>query len=199
MFDVILLPIQLPLFSCFCRRKCHSSIWFGTRSNADMALLARLQALEPNETWPGLEMAARERYWDGVDLATSPASRRTAAIYLLGYVAEMLLKVAFYRVSGVPPGQHVVPAMIKNHSAWKGKKNRHDLENLVDLLSAERASKGLHLDPGFAAQLNDCIQTLAGHWRETLRYRHTPATQTELVEVYQNVDWLFANATLLWS
>jgi len=150
------------------------------------------------ETWPSLHRAAMERYWDGVDLATSTEVRRTAAIYLLGYVTEILLKVAFYRVIGFPPGQEVDLQAIKTHAAWK-RTNLHNLDGLADLLIAERSSRGMALDPAFAGQLKACALTVADHWRETLRYRYTVATETELVEVYQNVDWLRANATLLWS
>ena len=163
-----------------------------------MSFQDRLQMLEPIETWPSLYSAALERYWDGIDLATSPEARRTAAIYLMGYVAEMLLKVAFFRVTGFPPGQAVDLRAITTHAAWT-KANLHNLDGLTDLLIAERGLRGRAFDPVFAGQLKACVLTVASHWRETLRYRHTPAAETELVEVYQNVDWLRANATLLWS
>jgi hypothetical protein len=163
-----------------------------------MSFQSRLQVLEPVETWPSLHSAAQERYWDGVDLATSPETRGTAAIYLLGYVAEILLKVAFFRVIRCPPGQAVDLRTITTHGAWT-RANLHNLVGLADLLIAERCIQNRAFDPVFAGQLKTSVLTVANHWRETLRYRYTPAVEPELVEVYQNVDWLRTNATLLWS
>lgn len=163
-----------------------------------MTFQARLQVLEPVETWPGLHSAVQERFWDGFELATSAQARHAGAIYLLGYVAEMLLKVAFFRVTGFPPGQSVTLRGIWKHPAFLGK-NMHALDGLADVLIAERATRGRALDPVFAGQLKTSVLTVASHWQETLRYRHTPAMQTELAEVYRNVDWLLVNANLLWS
>jgi hypothetical protein len=163
-----------------------------------MTFQARLHVLEPVETWPTLHSAALERFWDGLDLATSAAPRRTAAIYLLGYVAEILLKMAFFRVAGFLPGQAVELRAITAHAAWT-RSNLHNLDALADLLIAERATRDRALDPAFAGQLKSCVLTIANHWGTTLRYKHTAAEQPELAEVYQNVEWLRANATLLWS
>ena len=59
-----------------------------------MSFQSRLANLEPVETCATLESAAWERYWDGFDLATSStAGRYTGALYLLGYVVEIVLKI----------------------------------------------------------------------------------------------------------
>jgi len=50
-----------------------------------MSLLARINMLEPIETWASLQQAANERYWDGLDLVTGSEARRLGAVYLLGY------------------------------------------------------------------------------------------------------------------
>ncbi len=58
------------------------------------------------ETWPEMERAAQQRYWDGLTLAVESAESGTAAIYLWGYVAETLLKSAGLRLAlGVTPEQ----------------------------------------------------------------------------------------------
>jgi hypothetical protein len=87
---------------------------------------------------------------------------------------------------------------ITTHGAWT-RANLHNLAGLADLLIAERRLQQRPFDPVFAGQLKASVLTVASHWRETLRYRHTPAVEPELVEVYRNVDWLRTNATLLWS
>lgn len=163
-----------------------------------MTYQSRLRRLEPNETWPTLHGAAWERYWDGMELATCGQVRHAGAIHLLGYVAEILLKVAFYRIVGYSPGQAADTRTIKIHSDWHGK-NMHSLTDLAQVLVAERATRQIPLDPVFGGLLTSHVLTISNHRKEDLRYRYTLATQAEMAEVYQSVDWLLTNATLLWS
>jgi len=116
----------------------------------------------------------------------------------LGYVAEILLKVAFFRVTGCLASQAVDLKVIKAHASWT-KTNFHDVSGLADLLIEERRLQNRAFDPVFAGQLKAYTLAVASHWRETLRYRQTLAEEAELVEVFQSVDWLLANANLLWS
>ena len=60
----------------------------------------------------------------------------------MGYVAERLLKVAFFRVSGFPPGQAVDLRAITTHAAWT-KANLHNLDGLGDLSIAERLREAI--------------------------------------------------------
>jgi hypothetical protein len=53
-------------------------------------------------------LAARQRYDDGLTLASH--GRRTGAIYVWGYAAEMLLKASFFRLIGVPAGRPLTVA-----------------------------------------------------------------------------------------
>jgi hypothetical protein len=48
-----------------------------------------------------MEAAADQRYWDSVELALS--GRRYGAIYMLGYTAEIYLKLAALRSDGLRP------------------------------------------------------------------------------------------------
>jgi len=163
-----------------------------------MSLLARLSLLEPMETWPRLHSAAIERYWDGLALAMAQEGRRLGAIYLLGYVAEIVLKVAFFRVCGFPPYQAVSLRMATAHASWRGF-SLHDVNAWATLLIEERRLRGRPFDPVFASQLKWHVMVVAANWREALRYRHSAASETELAEVFQGVDWLLANSNLLWS
>jgi len=162
-----------------------------------MSLLTRLAVIEPQETWPRLRSAATERFWDGFDLATSGEDRRLGAIYLLGYVVEMLLKVAFFRVREWPTNQAVDLGAVKAHTAWVGG-NLHNVTGLADLLIAERGILNRPFDPVFAGELRRRVLIVASHWRENLRYRSAVAETDELAEVYQSVDWLVTNADELW-
>jgi len=161
-----------------------------------MGLLARLNTLGPKETWPALHNAADERYWDGLELATCRQARHLGAIYLLGYVAEIVLKVAFFRVLGWPSKQSVDLKALKTHASW-GRSNLHDVEELAKVLIAERANRKKAFNPVFAAQLQLHAKCLSTNWRETLRYNHSSASYAELAEVFQSVEWLRLNFDLL--
>lgn len=163
-----------------------------------MSLLARLSLLEPTETWPRLHSTAMERYWDGLALATGQEGRRLGAIYLLGYVAEIVLKVAFFRVCGLPPYQAVSLKMATTHASWRGL-SLHDVNAWAALLIEERRLRGRPFEPVFASQLKRHVMLVTANWREALRYRHSAASEMELVEVFQGVDWLLGNSNALWS
>ena len=66
--------------------------------------------LEPAlETVNDLVLAAEERYWDAYELAVQ--GRAFAAIYVAGFTAEMLLKVAGFRFDGAAPGDAIQPRL----------------------------------------------------------------------------------------
>jgi hypothetical protein len=169
-------------------------------SYQSMSFQRRLANLEPVETCATLESAAWERYWDGFDLATSSAAGRyTGALYLLGYVVEIILKIGFFRTIGTPPSDCVQLRDIKDHPAWaRRNQNLHDIAALARVLIAERAARGKAYDPVFAGVLDQHVQTLVAHWREVVRYRHTPALETEFAEVYQSTEWILCNRETLW-
>jgi hypothetical protein len=161
----------------------------------------RLLLLEPAETCETLELAAWERFWDGCDLATSPTDgRNTGALYLFGYVVEIVLKIGFFRTIGTPPHTPVRPLLnaIKQHAAWTRNNNLHDVTSLARVLIAERAACGMPYDPIFAGILALHVQTIVAHWREVVRYRHTLASQEELSEVFQSTEWILSNRNTLW-
>ena len=62
-----------------------------------------------NETIQDMESAAEDRYWEGWELAVQ--GHHVGAIYVLGYVAEMLLKINAFRVDGALPGDPVGPRL----------------------------------------------------------------------------------------
>ena len=162
-----------------------------------MSFIARLQLVEPVETWPAMEAAAEERFLDGLALASGTENRTTGAIYLFGYTAEMLLKVAYFRFTNVPRhenlrGRRGALDKAQNHAAWHGR-NLHDLVGWMNLLLDERAAQNRALDIPTAGLLQLHVRVLDGHWREVLRYKQTPATITEMDEVYTSVDWLRTN------
>lgn len=57
-----------------------------------MSLRSRLES-QP-ETIQEFELAAEERYYEGLELMVS--GRSGGGVYLMGYVGEMILKVAYF-------------------------------------------------------------------------------------------------------
>lgn len=163
-----------------------------------MGFQSRLALLEPAETWPSMESAAWERFWDALELLTGTEKRNTGSLYLLGYVVEITLKVAFFRLRNWPTASPIRLHAIKTHASWQGK-NAHDLTALVDILVAESHEPGrTRFDPVFAGALKRHVANMVSHWRETIRYRYTAASHAEVVEAYESADWLLANRHLLW-
>jgi hypothetical protein len=164
-----------------------------------MSYQDRLLRLEPVETCETLESAAWERYWDGFELATQQTQdRTTGALYLLGYVVEVVLKVGFFRIIGIPAGTRVDLRSIRSHQAWTQNTNLHDIVPLARVLVAERDLRSKPLDPVFAGVLDRHVQILATHWSESVRYRATQALPEEIAEVYECAEWILANRETLW-
>jgi len=166
-----------------------------------MTLISRVSNFD---TWAELQRAADERYWDGMSLATDPEDRRCGALYLWGYVAEMLLKVAYYRIRSVPYGEDLRNELAGMRDralalgfTWRG--NWHNLESLVSLLIQERSTRGRPLDAYFAEELRHHIDAIAENWSETLRYKDVRALPEETALVFRSLDWLRSHVTELWS
>ncbi len=164
-----------------------------------MSFLTRLSVAEPYETWSGMEQAATQRFWDALALATAEAGHEAGAVYLLGYVAEMLIKTAYFRFVGVPAGRDIAPALriVRSHSLWTGR-NLHDLRSWIDFLIDIRRLQGLPLSPPTAGMVRIQVLKIEVHWRESLRYTSQAATLAELDETFTGVEWLRDNHALLW-
>ncbi len=146
-----------------------------------------------------MELAAEQRYWDGLTLAHADTGNETGALYLLGYVAEMLLKTAYFRVAGVPFADNVAPSLkaASNNAAWLGG-NLHNLQSWVALLNAVRVVQGQPWDVATASLVDRHVRIIDSHWRESLRYTSFSAVPAELEEVLASVDWLRDNYDVLW-
>ena len=112
----------------------------------------------------------------------------------------MLLKVAYFRVIGIADTQDLSVGPLRTIytlAEWHGR-NLHDLQALVSLLIDRRRTLGVPLDNVTAGEILWHALMVDSHWRETLRYKYTPALEEELHEVYNGVEWLFAHQELLW-
>lgn len=146
------------------------------------------------------DLAASERYADVTALVT--AGRRTAAIYLAGYVAEMLLKAAYFRLIGygdADPIDLVVlraavgdnPASTARSLGLPGTRNLHNLAAWVNLIVAYRAAHGpVYAEVSFGPALTAQVTAIPDRWSETIRYHKNTAYLHERDRVTGACDWL---------
>jgi len=164
-----------------------------------LAFLERLKLAQPFDTWPQMELVAEQRYWDGLTLALSDVGSKTSAIYLLGYVAEILLKTAYFRIIDIPPYENIA-SELRNATLspyWR-EGNLHNLRNWLSLLNEVRSIQGKPWDPDLAATVDRNVLMVASHWQESLRYSYLPSTDLEVQETFASVDWLLMNYDILW-
>lgn len=162
-----------------------------------MAFWSRLTTVE---TWPEIESAAEQRFWDGLALVTSGGRGETGAVYLFGYVVEMLLKTAYFRVRGV--ARHADTSTERRHArrlaAGYGRRNDHDLNYWVFVLERMRDVSGRPLDPAVSGAIRFRVGIVADHWNESLRYRDAQPTEDEIHDVLRNVEWIREHYKDMW-
>jgi hypothetical protein len=133
-----------------------------------------------------MESAAHERFWDGLALACGE-QRETGAVYLWGYVAEMLLKCACLRARRIP-GNTDINAILKSEGI-----KHHRLSDLMDDLRTVRAAAFRPLRPELQRDLRNHVLALVANWDVFLRYRSARAVASELGVVYTAVEWFMSN------
>ncbi|HZY85151.1 MAG TPA: hypothetical protein VFE78_09995 [Gemmataceae bacterium] len=149
--------------------------------------------------------AALQRYQDGLSLAA--AGRRTGAIYLWGYTAEMVLKAAFFSFAGLAERDtitwalHLKPAISKGVSlgiSWPSPGAGHNVRAWAELLVLERAAApAAAYTPAFGLEVQRQGQRLEWLWRETLRYHKNIAYPHEVMRAREAAEWLLTNSHLL--
>ena len=150
--------------------------------------------------------SAQQCFEDG--LALAGLGRRTGAIYLWGYSAEMILKAAYFRLIGLSESAaitivgHIRPAIIKGRNvlgiAWPKAGEGHNVGAWAELLIAERAAMpGAAYVPPFGQQVQQSGQTIGQLWNETLRYHKNVAYFYEMNQVREAAEWLLANTRAL--
>ena len=152
------------------------------------------------------QVAARQRFEDGLALAGQ--GRRTGAIYLWGYSAEMTLKAAYFRLTGLVDtdvitwGGHLQPAIDRARNVlgivWPYPGQGHNVRAWAELLVAERAAMpGAAYAHPFGQEVQACGQSIGQLWSETLRYHKNVAYIHEMNQVREAAEWLLVNADAL--
>jgi hypothetical protein len=126
------------------------------------------------------------------------AGRETAAIYLMGYSAELALKVAICELLGVPPSVdpwgHISPNLpLLGLQRLTDIKN-HDVKLLWKQANDRREGIGLDTrDPAFHGALAYHAWVVYTNWWEELRYKNESATVAEVADVAESTFWLLTN------
>ena len=149
--------------------------------------------------------SAKQRFQDALILATE--DRRTGAIYLWGYCAEMLLKAAYFSVIGVSEtatitwGGDLSPAIDRGKNifkiSWPNNGKGHNVRAWSELLVQERISQGVPFENPFALQVQNRGLVIGQLWSETLRYHKNVAYSHEARRVREAAEWLLANSVEL--
>jgi hypothetical protein len=165
-----------------------------------MQLRRRLQS-KP-ETISDFYLAADQKYWEGMELGT--AGRFAAGIYLLGYAAEMHLKVAAFRFDGANTGDLVsvrlgpARSWMLRQSASVNHEGYHSLMFWMEYVRRRRAASGQSLSKTMDGLLAHHVARIYSLWWVEMRYRPDEASAGELERLLKDVSWVRENQNSLW-
>lgn len=150
-----------------------------------------------DETILEFQSAAEDRYWEAISLMTN--GYLAGGIYLIGYVAEMLLKSAYFAFCGERLTTLVWPLMAPAWAAGVGyfpgsfsssNRDYHNLDFWTRLLREERRRQGVALPWHMDAEYLDYTRRLYVIWWAEMRYRHAQATSQDAEDALEAVSWL---------
>jgi len=133
------------------------------------------------------------------------SGRGAAAIYLWGYVAEMILKAACFTLLGYrktqPISMHDLRSAHKlatdiHRIQWSG--SFHDLSRWAQLLIQHSIKLGRgHPDSDFSKDVIEHSERIYERWREIMRYKKNRAYPAETGAVARSTEWLLTNSLRL--
>jgi len=172
----------------------------------------RLLLSSTPETLQDMETAAEDRYWEGWELATQ--GLHVGAIYILGYAAEMLLKVSSFRVDGVHPGDPVGPRLGPARTYGKLRFPNitydagHSVEFWAAFLREKRVDHGRPLSTTTSSELFHRTSRIHTRWLVSLRYRSLALPPLaaapidfpiEVLQMTDDIAWIRTNHVALRS
>lgn len=163
----------------------------------------RSQVQSTPETVEGFEKAAEGMYEDGFNLMASASGN---GVYLMGYVAEMLLKSAYFRFVGLSSTAAITKAELNQAHAdavalgvVAGHEQFHGLEFWAELLLKTRQQAASPLDGALEVGLGQHSRSLAQNWLVNMRYHSHQGIQAQDLEaVLDDVVWIKSNYEKLW-
>ncbi len=154
------------------------------------------------ETAQDFELAAEARYWEGLELMA--ADRPFAGVYLMGYSAEMFLKLACFRLAPLvhldPIGPRLGPVRrwMAQHRPQIDPERYHSLIFWASYLRERRRFLGRPLPRPLDSTLLQRAHRLYGLWWVEMRYRPGGIHPHEVRSAYDDASWLRNHYTLLW-
>lgn len=148
------------------------------------------------ETVQDLELASEDRLWEGLELLAS--GQTAGGMYLLGYVAEMVLKNACFLFEGARPSDPIsarlgpMRAFGKSHFPTIDRENYHSLVFWYHALLHKRNLAGRSLPSPTARQLGRRVASIHSMWVVAMRYY--PAAlllPSHAATIYNDVIWLY--------
>ncbi len=151
--------------------------------------------------------AARERFADGQ--GASLGGRRTSAIYLWGYAAEMTIKAAYFSAIGFGDRRTITMADLGEARTrgisrpftidWPSQGRFHNVRAWAELLVKHRLiTPGLaYRFPPFGDEVVEQGRIIGGLWSETLRYHKNIAYLHEVDRVRVASKWLLDHSAEL--
>jgi hypothetical protein len=157
----------------------------------------RAMAYEPTDSVSGFRVVAVRRWEDGMALAGCRGAG-TGAVYLMGYAAEIAMKIAVCELLGVPAGTDpwawLRPQLTDLGFGRIGDVRNHDVRALWKQANDRREGLGLDLrDPAFHGAFRFHAWRVYTHWWEELRYKNVVASDQEVRDVAESSFWLLAN------
>lgn len=160
-----------------------------------MPLRLELEAVP--ETLQDQELAAEQRYWEGIELLVQ--EQGAGGVYLLGFVAEIHLKLAYFRFVGRRPADPVDGCL--QHARRQGRQlipvvrdeSYHSIRFWWRLLDAERSHQARLWNDDFRREVEWRSERLYNDWWIEMRYRQTWPVQADQDNVLDHVSWIRAH------
>ena len=156
------------------------------------------------ETVQDIELAGTDKLWEGIELLV--AGRPAGGIYLLGYVAEMVLKNACFLFDKARPADLIWPRLAPMRNFGKkyfptiDPENYHSLVFWYHALQWKRNIAKQPLPRPMARQLARKVARIYSMWIVAMRYYpDVNVLPNESEAVYRDVIWLYDNQLQLRS
>jgi hypothetical protein len=129
--------------------------------------------------------------------------RYGAALYLLGYVAEMRLTAACCRLLGYSPEDLISVAALERMRTDARKLKLmtaapHDVRGWGRYLIELRRRRRRWFGRGIQGIIERHADSLYAHWRPRLRYKTMTPTAAQLKAVLEAAEWFNSNYSALW-
>lgn len=156
-----------------------------------------------------MERAIESRYFEATRLiVSSDHTHSWGGTYLLGYVGEMVLKMAYFKLKSCQPADDawaILRTQAQKDATEFGIVNRerdfdfHSLVHLMDLVLMTRRALGMScFNRISSSDLATAVVRLNSIWKVSMRYYGSVPLAIEVQEAYEDASWLRTHAPEIW-